>query len=166
MNVAHTEANMEKLVEKKQCLGCSIHNEVVATIGGLIASSTYFEVRQDFSVPIPGFMILTSKRHVKGIADFTSEERNDFIEFVYQMRTCMNTCLDIHEVTIVQEENSSHFHLWLFPWYAWMNPFGNDIASLRPIMCYAQKHFKDESYLNDVYRTAKLLIETMQHNRT
>jgi len=27
---------------------------------------------------------------------------------------------NIQSITLVQEEHSTHFHLWLFPWYNWM----------------------------------------------
>ena len=140
-----------------QCLSCSIHQQGVTTVGGLIAASDYFEVRQDYAVPIPGFMIISSKRHVRSMDDFTPAERTDFIEFCCRMRRQMREILGVDEITMVQEENSAHFHLWLFPWYSWMKPFGNDVASLRPIMRYAREHLTTQSHSDAVHGAAQKL---------
>ncbi len=148
---------MEQPVSGKPCLGCSLHRGDRNTIGGVIAASHHFEVRQDYAVPIPGFMIIASKRHVKSLDEFSKEERADFIEFVCAVRLQMRRCLNAQEVTMVQEENSGHFHLWLFPWYAWMQPFGNSVAAMKAIMRYAQEHFRDQVYENEVRCVAEKL---------
>jgi len=43
---------------------------------------------------------------------------------------------------MVQEEDSSHFHLWLFPRYDWMKQFGKRIQSLPSIIKWAQEHLE------------------------
>ncbi len=60
------------------CIACAISKNEVQILGGIIAESEYFQVSNDFEYPIPGFLIINSKRHVRGIGDFTEEEAADF----------------------------------------------------------------------------------------
>lgn len=54
----------------------------------------------------------------------------------------LNIC---EEVTIVQEERSKHFHIWLFPYYGWMKEkFGKGVKYLRDINDYAIENATDE----------------------
>ena len=47
----------------------------------------------------------------------------------------LNIC---DEVTVVQEEKSRHFHIWLFPWFDWMKEnVGKGVKYLRDINSYA-----------------------------
>lgn len=138
---------------KKQigCLGCAIQKGEVES-PGLIASSEYFSAHQDYEIPIPGFVILASKRHLQSIDEFTNEERSDFIEFLCRLRKTMRQALHIQVVYLIQEEDTSHhFHVWMFPRYDWMTKkFGKKIQSVRPIMEYARKNLKTEENLEKV----------------
>lgn len=51
------------------CLSCDLLAGKIDTIGGCVASADYFEARQDYAVPILGFIIIASKRHVQSIDD-------------------------------------------------------------------------------------------------
>lgn len=122
------------------CTSCAIQLGTLETIGGVIAKSPYFEARQDYAVPIAGFVPIASIRHIQSIDDFTPQERQDFIEFVCQIRNQMRKQLNIKTIYLIQEEDAAHFHVWLFPRYAWMERFGDKIKSVKPIMEWAKEH--------------------------
>jgi diadenosine tetraphosphate (Ap4A) HIT family hydrolase len=126
----------------KKCIGCSLKNEKS------IFSTKLFEVRQDYETPIPGFMIISSKKHIKGIEDLSLNERKEFIELLYDVRKALTKVLKIEYVYMIQKEDTiisrSHFHFWLFPRYGWMDKFGNKISSVTSIIEYARKNMKDD----------------------
>lgn len=145
--------NKEVVVD---CLGCVVQRGEIEVIGGIIAKTDHFVVTQDFEIPIPGFLILASKRHLVSLADFSEEERKDFIKFLVKVREAMRNSLDIDKVTVIQEEKSTHhFHVWLFPWYKWMEKIGTDLSSVRKIMEYARKNLKTEVNLKKVREDIK-----------
>lgn len=139
---------------KKQleCLGCAIQNGEVESPGGSIASTKYFDAHQDYEIPIPGFVILVSKKHLQSVDEFTEEERLDFIEFLYRLRKTMRQAFDVQVVYLIQEEDTSdHFHVWIFPRYDWMaEKFGRKIQSVRPIIEYARENMKTSENLKNV----------------
>ncbi|PIS23437.1 diadenosine tetraphosphate hydrolase [candidate division WWE3 bacterium CG08_land_8_20_14_0_20_40_13] len=139
---------------KKQlgCLGCAIQNGEVESPGGSIASTKYFDAHQDYEIPIPGFVILASKRHLQSIDEFIEEERLDFIEFLCRLRKTMRQAFDVQVIYLIQEEDTSHhFHVWIFPRYDWMvEKFGKKIQSVRPIMEYARENMKTSENLKKV----------------
>ncbi|MDD5551748.1 MAG: hypothetical protein PHI88_01105 [Candidatus Pacebacteria bacterium] len=139
---------------KKQigCLSCAIQKGEVQSPGGSIAETKYFRAEQDYEYPIPGFVILASRRHFKSVDELTNEEREDFIYFLCKLRKAMREALGIEVVYLVQEEDtSSHFHVWLFPRYNWMEEkFGRKIESVKPIMEYARENLKTEGNIKKI----------------
>ena len=77
------------------CISCDLQQGKRETIGGVIASTLYFEARQDYAIPIVGFIIVASKRHIQSIDEFTSEEQADFIQFLSAIRKIMREKLNI-----------------------------------------------------------------------
>ncbi|MFB6075862.1 MAG: HIT family protein [Candidatus Aenigmatarchaeota archaeon] len=148
------------------CIGCALVNGDVDPVGEVVAETEGFMVQQDFEIPIPGFMILSSKEHLKGIEQFDENQRKEFIDLLYRTRKAMNEVLDVEYVYIVQEEDTidkpsspSHFHLWLFPRYKWMERFGRGIKSVKPAMKYARENMKDEENLEEVKEIANKIKE-------
>jgi len=129
------------------CTSCALNRGEIRAPGGVIAKTQYFIAQQDYTVPIPGFIIIASLRHIQSIDEFTPEERHDFIEFLYNIRRALKTALNINIVYLIQEEDASHFHLWLFPRYEWMSAFDGKLASVKPIMKWAQEHLWYEEHL-------------------
>lgn len=144
-------------VAQKTCLGCGLTKGELGTIGGILAETPYFQVRQDYAIPIPGFVIIGSKRHIQSIDEFTPAERTDFIELLYTMRKRMRERLSIDTVYLIQEEDSSHFHIWLFPRYDWMKEFGKEIKSVNPIMQWARENLTKSEDIQAVKEAAEKL---------
>lgn len=133
------------------CLGCARENGEMERIGTVLTTE-HFDAHQDFEIPIPGFIILSSRRHLQSVDEFTEAEKRDFIDTLIAVRAGMRKALGIETVYLVQEEDTSHhFHVWVFPRYDWMSElFGKKTPSLRPIMEYARENLKTEENLKVV----------------
>lgn len=144
--------NKVNSVEGKQikCTSCDLQRGKLTTTGGVIASTDYFEARQDYAIPIAGFVVISSKRHMQSVDEFTLEERHDFMDFLHELRTRMREKLEIQTVYLVQEEDASHFHVWLFPRYSWMNEFGRKIKSVKPIMKWSKTNLNTSENIEKV----------------
>lgn len=147
----------------KKCTGCSVVNGELVPIGGIIYETENFVLAQDAEVPISGFLIIQSKKHTNSIKNFNKEERTELSELIYKTRMALEELDICKEVTIVQEERSKHFHIWLFPLYDWMKEkFGKGIKYLRDINDYAIKNATDkdkEDVLNTVEKIKKYFKE-------
>jgi len=68
-------------------------------------------------------------------------EAQEFFDLVYRARWAMQMIEDTREVTLIQEELSERLHLWLLPWYGWMNSwFTNSLASVRKVIETMKEH--------------------------
>jgi diadenosine tetraphosphate (Ap4A) HIT family hydrolase len=144
------------------CLSCALTHGTKDTIGGVVTQSSNFQIRQDYSVPISGFMILATKRHIKSIDEFTQEERLEFIELLYNTRQKMKIVLGIETIYLIQEEDAAHFHLWLFPRHPWMEKLGQKLKSVKPIMEWAQQNLQTSENREEVIRAVEKLKESFK----
>lgn len=149
----------KKVVE---CIGCAIQDGIMNRVGGGV-TTRHFDAHQDIEIPIPGFVILASRRHILSVEEFTDEERKDFIDTLCRVRKAMRQALGIQTVYLIQEEDTSdHFHLWIFPRYEWMTEkFGRKIQSVRPIMEYARENMKTPDNLQKVQEASGKLQEAL-----
>jgi len=159
----------ENKEEDVGCIGCALQKGLIKTSSGLIYKGKYFEVRQDYELPVKGFFIISSKRHIVGIADFTKKEQEEFMKIIYNLRKIMRDNLRIgyvdlfmREETIESKRAPSHFHLGLLPKYDWMKKFDSTIK----IFEYARKKLKTKENLNEINKTAeevrKLMAKEME----
>jgi diadenosine tetraphosphate (Ap4A) HIT family hydrolase len=133
------------------CIGCAIGAGEIIPPGGLICESEHFVLHQDPEVPVRGFLIVASKRHIRSIAQMSEAEAAELFSLVYRARLAQEQAGQIHEVRIIQEERSGHFHLWLLPWEAWMEgKFVNSLASVREMMRYAKEERRTEENVREV----------------
>lgn len=146
-------------VVEVECIGCAIAQGAVKVRGGSVINTKYFDVSQDFEVPIPGFMIIATKRHLSSVDEFTDEEAVEFTRILRGTRKIQHDVLGIDSVYIHQEEDSSdHFHVWMLPRYHWMEEkFGRKIESVRPIMEYAKNELKTDENLAELDKSVEQL---------
>ncbi|MBP6974908.1 MAG: diadenosine tetraphosphate hydrolase [Candidatus Pacebacteria bacterium] len=147
------------------CLGCARENGEMERMGTVLTTE-HFDAHQDFEIPIPGFIIISSRRHLQSVDEFTDEEKIDFINTLTAVRAGMRKALGVDVVYLVQEEDTTHhFHVWVFPRYDWMTEkFGKKTASLRPIMEYARENLKTEENLQKVEEAITRLKAYFQAN--
>jgi len=97
------------------CMGCAISDGSMSVPGGLILRTHFFYVHQDPLIPLPGFLVIASPRHVRSISEMDVVEYGEFSRLV---RDCHAAIKDVvgTDLSLIQEESSRHFHLWFFPW--------------------------------------------------
>lgn len=141
-----------------KCIGCSIGNRGITPPGEIIMSTENFVLHQDPEIPIKAFLIIASKKHIKSISELTCEESQELFGLVYRARMALKAIKDIKEVTIIQEERSGHFHLWLLPRYEWMDEkFKNSLSTVREILFYAKNNYKTEENIADILSTVDII---------
>lgn len=148
------------------CLGCDISSGKYKVPCGLICSTEYFGVNQDCEIPIPGFMIISSKRHIQSIDQFTEEEQKDFISLVVKLRRGMRDVLGLNQIDLIVAEllgnGEDHFHLWLYPVTEESKErFGFGIKAVKPMMNYAKENMKTPENMNMVEEYAEKLRKFM-----
>ncbi|MDR0771758.1 MAG: hypothetical protein LBF15_01510 [Candidatus Peribacteria bacterium] len=65
----------------------------------------HFQVAQDFECYIPGFMIISPKRHVVSVRDFTSGERAEFYKIKYAVEDAIMSILGVGSVHHIEEKS-------------------------------------------------------------
>jgi diadenosine tetraphosphate (Ap4A) HIT family hydrolase len=98
------------------CMGCAVANGTMPVSGGFIQKTQYFCVHQDPLIPLPGFLVIASLRHIRSISEMQDFEYDDLSHLIKTTHHAIKEATKIEYLTIVQEESSIHFHLWFFPW--------------------------------------------------
>lgn len=98
------------------CMGCAISDGSMLVPGGLIQRTRYFCVHQDPLIPLPGFLVIATTRHIQSISEMEEAEYEEFSSLVRETHRAIKGTTGIEHLTIIQEESSIHFHLWFFPW--------------------------------------------------
>lgn len=146
-----------------ECMGCAIGKGEVIVPGGAIFEGKTVLLGADPEIPIPGFLIVNVKKHVRSFSEFSREERIEIADVIACAEKALRELNITNEVTLVQEERSKHFHLWIFPHYDWMTEkFGKGINYLRAISEYAREHNSPNNInevLNVVERVRKYFSE-------
>lgn len=126
------------------CIGCALQKGKLKRFGGIITETDNFDVQQDYEVPIVGFFVIASKRHLVGFHEFNEKEKKEFMDLLCKLRKGMKEVLNItyvkilfREDTIESKQNPSHFHIALLPIYPWI---GN-LSSIE-IFEYAKKKLR------------------------
>ena len=130
---------------KSECVGCAIVRGEVNLPGGIIYDGESIILAADPEIPIPGFLIITSKRHIQSFAELSSEERTEIGDIIALAERAIKDLKIAETVTLVQEERSKHFHVWIFPNQEWMlEKYGYGLQYLRDINAYARQNASDE----------------------
>lgn len=147
------------------CLGCAMEKKEIDYTKGNIIKTKYFDLHQDYEVPIEAFFIISSRRHFSSVAELTDDEQKEFFKLVKKTREGMKKALNIKEIVIFQNEASDHhFHIWLFPFHGWMRQksFKKKIYDLWPIIEYARANMKTKENIEKVDESLKKMKEYMK----
>jgi len=143
-----------------RCVGCAIAAGDLTPPGGMIAQTANFVLHQDPEIPIKGFLIVASKRHIQSIAEMSQVEAQELFSLVYRARLALQRLEDIQNVTLIQEERSKHFHLWLLPRYAWMDKqFEHSLTAIRAVLREAKGSRKTHETVQEILAAVALLRE-------
>jgi len=144
----------KSLGEKEQeikCIGCSIANKEVIPLGGIIYEGKHFLVHHDPEIPITGFLIISSKKHIQGILELNQEEQKELTEIIIKARKMINILEDVDDVYFIQKEASNHFHMWIVPRRKFdKEKFGFKLKGLTEYFDYAKEHFDNEEKKEEI----------------
>lgn len=100
------------------CMGCAIADGSMQVPGGFIKQTEHFCVHQDPLIPLPGFLVIGARRHIRSLVEMTQAEYKEFAALLWETDKVIRAATGVGYLTLVQEEHSIHFHLWFFPWTA------------------------------------------------
>lgn len=150
-----------------ECLSCALSSGLIEPTGGVIVETKHFHVHQDVAYPIPGLVILASKRHFYCMDELTAEEQLEYIELICKIREAQRKLLGIEKVYyFYNEDTTHHFHLWMVPRYEWMYEFGNSVESLRPVLLHARNNLNNEDNMKQVISAITKLREELNEVKT
>ena len=84
--------------------------------GGFVQKTGHFVVHQDPLIPLPGFLVIASLRHIRSISEMQDTEYQELSVLIRSTQYAIKESVRVESLTLVQEESSTHFHLWFFPW--------------------------------------------------
>jgi len=146
-----------------ECLSCAITSGLIEPTGGVIIETEHFHAHQDVAYPIPGLVILASKRHFYCMDELTVEERLEYIDLICRIREAQSKLLGIEKVYyFYNEDTTHHFHLWIVPRYKWMYEFGHSVESLRPVLLHARNNLNNQENMNRVIDAIDKLREGLR----
>ena len=143
------------------CMGCAIVNEDIAIPGGPVYRGEHCFLAPDPEIPIPGFLVLNARRHANSFAELNLDERREIGDVLARAEIALKELGATKEITLVQEERSAHFHIWIFPVQPWMvERFGSGVSTLREVAAYAKTHATPET-IQKVLDTAAQVREKL-----
>ena len=151
-----------KMIDIGDCMGCA----KAKTYGNLdenpgqILRTKNFDISQDFELPINGFIVIGSIRHLKTINEMTMEEKQELIVIIDETIRALKNIGVCSEYDVVWEEKEgNHFHAWLMPRHKYLlDAMGtNIIKKVGELFDYAKKNLRTEENLNEIAKTIKNL---------
>ena len=149
---------------KSECVGCAIARGEVNLPGGIIYDGESIILATDPEIPIPGFLIITSKRHIQSFAELTADERTEIGNTIAIAERAIKDLKIAETVTLVQDERSKHFHIWIFPNQKWMQEkFGYGLQYLRDINAFAKENASDSDIENVIKTVEEIKAYMISH---
>lgn len=153
-------------VVEVECLSCALTSGLIEPEGGVIYEDEYFHAHQDVAYPIPGLVILASKRHFYRMDELTDDEATRYMDLIRRIRNAQKEHLGIeHVYYFYNEDTTHHFHLWMVPRYEWMYQFGSSVESVRPVLLHSRQSMNDEDNLSLVMECIKKLRAALSGGR-
>lgn len=150
------------------CMGCAINRGDLIPPGGIIYEGKYVILTADTEVPIPGFLIINIKRHVNSFSELEKEERIEVVNLLTHAEKAIKKLGIGKYVFVIQEETSSHLHIWIFPYSDEMKKkYGKDSSHLREIMKECIKNSNDDTIKEvlDVVERVKIYFKENDINK-
>lgn len=150
------------------CMGCAINRGDLIPPGGIIYDGKYVILTADTEVPIPGFLIINIKRHANSISQLGKKERIELVNLLYHAEKAIKGLGICKYVFVIQEETSSHLHIWIFPYSDEMEKkYGKESSHLREIMKECIKNSNDDTIKKvlDVVERVKIYFKENDINK-
>lgn len=145
--------------ELNGCMGCEVAKGNLVPFCGVLYQDSQFAITQDVELPINGFIIISSVRHIEKFTDLTDDERINLTNLINKTLNILRKNNVAEEFNIILEEKKNyHFHIWLMPRHKWMiEKFGKVLKNIKSIQDYATENMRTEENLKEIQRTCELL---------
>ncbi len=142
------------------CLSCEIVGAETAT-EGTVLETAHVHAHQDVAYPVPGFVIVASRRHVRALDELDDHEAADLMAALRSIRAAQRTALGVESVYyFYNEDTRHHLHVWMIPRHPWMATFGQSVESVRPALQHARETVTP-SRLSEVREAVGLLRDAL-----
>ena len=159
-----------KMIDVGSCMGCTKANNFGNTKinPGEIVRTKNFDISQDFELPINGFIIIGSIRHIESINEMTFDEKQELITFI-DIVICELKKLGVcSQYDVVWEEKEgNHFHVWLMPRHKYLlEAIGtNIIKKVGDLFEYAKTNLRTQENMSAIYDTIEKLKTNLKQNK-
>ena len=160
-----------KIIDFGDCMGCTIAKsfEENTPISGQVIKTNNFNIAQDSELPIDGFIVIGSNRHICSINEMTCEEKHELIVLIDEVIANLkelNVCQQYN--VIWEEKEGNHFHVWLMPRHKYLlEAMGtNPIKKIGELFDYARNKLRTKENLNKVFDTIERLKDLLKDNKT
>lgn len=159
-----------KMIDVGDCMGCTkaINNGNTEINPGEIMRTKNFDISQDFELPINGFIVIGSIRHIESINEMTMEEKKELIELIdiiIKSLKKLNVCSQYDVVW--EEKDNNHFHVWLMPRHQYLlDAMGTNIMKkIGELFNYAKNNLRTEENLKSINETIEKLKQELKSNK-
>lgn len=152
-------------VELSGCPGCLYAEHKFSLPCGIAYENDKFIFSQDFELPIQGFFVVSTKRHIETFGELTSSERIEIFEIVNKTIEILrkNNICDRFDV-IFEEKKNRHFHIWIMPRHKWMEEFRGDIISnIGEIFGYSKTNMRTKENLEKINEITNILRKELEN---
>lgn len=141
------------------CMSCEIADGNLVPFGGILYRTDNFAVMQDVELPINGFIVIASIRHLEKFTELTEDEQIELTKLINKTLNILRNNGVAEEFNIILEEKKNyHFHIWLMPRHKWMiEKFGKVLKNIKGIQEYAIENMKTKENLQDIMKTCELV---------
>lgn len=145
--------------ELNGCMGCEVACGNLVPFGGVLYQSEQFVITQDVELPINGFIIISTVRHIEKFTELTDDERMNLTNLINKTLNVLRNNNVAEEFNIILEEKKNyHFHIWLMPRHGWMiEKFGKVLKNIKQIQEYAIENMRTEENLKQIQKTCEIL---------
>jgi diadenosine tetraphosphate (Ap4A) HIT family hydrolase len=99
-----------------RCLSCEIVQGGWQLTGGPILETAHYHAHQDVSYPVPGQVIVATKRHVRNLDELSVGEIGELLPILVKIRAAQRAILGFETVYyFYNEDTTHHFHVWMVP---------------------------------------------------
>ena len=141
------------------CLGCAISLGEMKCPGGIIFKTKNFIVNQDYEIPIESFFVIATKKHKKSLIELDENELSELSLLLKKIKQGLLNLFSIEVSYIFQDDNSPHFHIWVFPQLEWMDKIGRGLEKIPEIIEHSHKNPRSET---EIVQRTKSLKEYLQ----
>ena len=145
--------------EFNDCPACAYAKHEFCLPCGMAYEDDNYTISQDWKLPIPGFIVVSPKRHIEKFNELSDNERIEIFKIVDKIIEILinNDICDRFNV-ICEEKEKRHFHIWIMPRYKWMSDLvGNITENIGKIFSYAENNLSTKENVEKIQEITNLI---------